>query len=322
MMNESREILLGHLCGALDEDENRKVQRELKRSESLQLEFAALRKEMRPLVEYAQWTQLAYEPPQGLAKRTCRQIWDQEDGRRQMLDGSLEADGSLRHNSPRMEHGSHIHSKLGKWKPVDVFSVVCIGIMGLLLLVPAFLFVKNQITQIVRQKTVNRIVNNTAALSQIHEESLLLGRGENLIVANIGGTDLGTLLASFGETNLSQKTLNFFPPDQRDAGRYSFSPQSSVSTLIGHFPVDSLSQFYMRSLPLPQISGLFDLQVITSSQFSEKTPGLTFIEWDGISTPIFVEVGRGKSGETLMNVSNEQNLIYRDGRIFFRKPGQ
>jgi len=321
MTESRREILLGYLCGALDEDENRKVQRELKRSESLQLEFAALRKEMRPLVEYAQWTQLAYEPPQGLARRTCRQIWDREEGRHQAVDGSLEADGSLRHNSPRIDR----KNSKKKWKPSDIMSLVCVGVLALLFLVPASLFVKNRIVQMVRQKTVNRIVNNTAALSQIHEESLLLGRGENLIIASIDGTDLGTLLASFGETDLSQKTLNYSLPAKREGVKYSFIPQSSVPGLVSYFPVDSLLQpspQYLQSLPLPQISGLFDPQPVVSSPFSESTPGLTFTEWDGISTPIFAEAGKRNPGGPLFNINREQNLIYRDGRIFFRKSGQ
>ena len=318
-MSESRrDILLGYLCGALDEDENRKVQRELKRNESFQLEFAALRKEMRPLVEYAQWVEHAYTPPQGLAKRTCRQIWDREDGVRHTVDGSLEADGSLRQNSPRMERGSHKNSKWGKWKPSEVLSAVCIGVMVLLLMIPAFLLVKNQIVQVVRQKTVKRIVNNTTALTQIHEESLLLGRGENLIVTSIGGTDLGTLLASFGETDLSQKTLNFFQPSQKEVGHFSLSPLSSGPPLVGLFPVESLSPSYMQSFPLPQVSGLFDPQAVIPSQYPERVPGLTFTEWEGISTPILVEV----SGGTFGNTGTEQNLIYRDGRVFFRKPGQ
>jgi len=316
-MNESRrEILLGYLCGALDEDENRKVQRELERNESLQLELAALRKEMQPLAEYAQWMEHLYEPPQGLAQRTCRQIWQTADG------GPLTADSSSRHNLPRVDRKSHQNIKQGEWKFSDVIPAICIGIMVLLLLVPAFQMVKNQIVQMVRQKTMKKIVNNTAALSQIHEESLLLGRGGDLIVVNIGGTDLGTLLASFGEANLSQKTLNVFPPGQEEVGKYALLPESSVSTLVSCFPINSLSQSYLQSFPLPQISGLFDPQAIVSSSFPEKTPGLTFIEWDGISTPVFVEVGGEKPGETFVNIRNEQNLIYRDGRVFFRKPRQ
>jgi len=309
-MSEShRELLLGYLCGALDEDDNQKVQQKLKQSESLQLELAALRKEMRSLAQYAQWTEREYEPPQGLARRTCRQIWDQVDGRRQV------ADGGLRHKIDRK-------TKQGEWKFSDVLSTICIGVVALLLLVPTFYFAKNQVVQFVQKKTVKKIVNNTAALSQIHEESLLLGKGDNLIGASVGGTDLGTLLASFGETNLSQKTLNFLLPGQKEVGQFSLLPQPSGSTLIGHFPVVSLSQSYLQSFPHPQITGLFDPQVIVSSPFSEKTPGLIFIEWDGISTPIFVEIGGEKPDETLLDVSNEQNLIYRDGRIFFRKPGQ
>jgi len=312
-MNDSREILIGYLCGALDEDESRKVQQKLNRSESLQLELAALRKEMRPLEEYAQWMERACEPPQGLARRTCRQIWDQVDGGQQMADDGLD------HSKPRADRKK---TRQGEWKFSEVAPTICIGILVLFLVVPAFYWVRNQVVHIVRQKTMKKIANNTAALSQIHEESLLLGKGENLIVTNMGGSDLGTLLASFGETNLSQKTLNFFPPGEVNVGKYSLIPQTSVSILVGHFPVGSLSQFPPQyTLPLPQVSELFDPQAVASTQCSEKIPGLIFIEWEGVSIPIFVEVGEGRTSGALINVSNEQNLIYRDGRVFFRKPG-
>ncbi|MCL2304185.1 MAG: hypothetical protein FWC43_02435 [Planctomycetaceae bacterium] len=322
-MNQShRDLLLGYLSGALDENESRKVHRELQRNESLQLEFASLRKEMQPLAEYAQWVEHAYKPPQGLAQRTCRRIWDQIDGRPQTADSGIEGN-KIRIDRESLRNSVQ-NSKQGEWRFSNIFSTVCIGIMLLFLMVPAFQFVRNQIVQVVRQKTMKKIASNTAAISQIHEEALLQGKGNASFITNGNGTDLGSLLASFGETNLSQKTLTFFPPERKEAGKFSISPQSSPSTLIGHFSdgfgrSQSTPQ-YMESFPFPQISQLFDPLVTASSQPPGKVPGLLFVKWDGASTPVFVEIDGGKPGEVLMNASNAQNLIYRDGRVFFRKP--
>jgi len=348
-MNESRrEILLGYLSGALDEDERRQVQQELERNESFRIECAALRKKVRPLSLYAQWTEQAYKPPEGLAKRTCQRIWLEMDGNRQTTDSRL-GNNCLsdnvstlsippKRNSPRLDREFHRNfnqnskqnsrqnSKRRKWRATDIFSAVCLGITILLLVFPTFQFVKNQIVQIVRQKTVKRIADNTVAMSQIHEGYLFYNETENLgdfIVASVGGTDLGSFLASFGETNLSQKTLNYFPPE-KEAGKFSVSPQSSVSTLIGRFPIHSSqspgSLQYAQSFPYPQISHLFDPLATVFSRFPEERPEFTFVEWDGISAPVFAGVGEKKSNGTLIHVSNEQNLIYRDGRVFFRKP--
>jgi len=317
MSESQREILLGYLSGALDENENRKVQQELERNESLRLEFAALRKEMRPLAQYAQLTDHAYQPPKGLAKRTCRRIWEQADGDLQTAD--------TRHRSPE-RRASIRNPKRNEWKSANIVPAICVSVMVLLLLFPTFRFVKNQVVQIVTQKHMNRIANNTAALSQMHEEYLfqnVLGNMDYSVAANAGGTDLGTYLASFGETNLSQKTLDFFPPDEQGIKKFAVSPQISVSTLVGRFPVNGQAQAspqYIQSIPLPQISHLFNPNATVSSQSPEKPTGLAYVEWYGTSPAVFTETGGGSNG-TLMNVSSEQNLIFRDGRVFFRKVG-
>ena len=326
-MSEShRETLLGYLSGALDENETRKVQQELECNESLQLECAALRKETRPLEKYAQWTEHVYQPPKGLAKRTCRRIWEQADGGWQTADGSMDEPSpiSAKRHSPRLSGALRRNPKRGEWKSTNVIATICIGIMVLLLLVPTVQFVKNQIVQTVRQKTIKKIANNIAALSQIHEEIIFQQNTDRSGTTRTGGTDLGTFLASFGKTNLSQKTLDYFAVGQQKAGKFVVSPQSSASTLVGRYPIDSQtpnSSQYIQSFPFPQISHLFDPLATVSSHFTERMPGLTFAEWYRISAPVFAEGGGGKSGETLMNVSSEQNIIFNDGHVFFRKVG-
>jgi len=314
-----REILLGYLSGALDENETQKVRQELQWNETLQLEFAALRREIRPLTVYAQLSDQLYRPPKGLAKKACRRIWDEADGRRQTADGGhTDSPIHAKRKHPGIYEESCRNPKRGGWKLAEVAPTLSVGILVLLLLIPAFQFVKNQIVQSVRQKTMRRIADNTAAMSKIHEDYFFyneLGNWGNSIVATLSGNDLGSFLSSCGEPNLSRGTLNFLQDRE-----FSVSPQSSASTLVGHFPIHSNpSPQYIQSFP--QVSSLFDPRVVVSSQSPEKTPGISFAEWDGISTPVFAEVGGGTPVGTLLDLSKEQNLIFRDGRLFFRKHG-
>jgi hypothetical protein len=324
MSELQREILLGYLSGALDEAENRKVQRELERNESWQIEFATLRKEMRPLAKYAKWSELACQPPKGLAKQTCSRIWNQLDNGQQMPGLAEVKEATLipiKRNPPRIYGAFHRNSKQGKWKSANVIATVCLGVMAVLLFFPAFQFVKNQVVHNVRQKTIKRIVDNTAALSQIHEGYIFqqnVGDVDYSVIANAGRTDLGTFLTAFREMNLSQKTLDFFSPEQQGSRTFITSPHSSATTLVDRIPLDSQSLVfsqYIQSLPFPQISHLFDPLMTGSSQFPLQATGLAFVEWDGISSPVFAQ-SRGN-----VEVSDEQHLIFRDGRVFFRKVG-
>lgn len=66
-----REMLLGYLMNALEDDEISSVERELLRQPKLRTELATLQKELSPL-------DLLYEPvepPRDLARRTCDRIW-------------------------------------------------------------------------------------------------------------------------------------------------------------------------------------------------------------------------------------------------------
>ncbi len=62
-----RELLLGYLLGALDDDEQRQIEQQIERDPRWREELAALQARLEPLAEsYAD-----FEPPQGLAQRTC-----------------------------------------------------------------------------------------------------------------------------------------------------------------------------------------------------------------------------------------------------------
>ncbi len=72
----NREILLGYLMDALEDDEVRAVEQELHRNPALRQELDALRKELIPLSTISRDV---FAPPWGLAERTCAGLWTQID---------------------------------------------------------------------------------------------------------------------------------------------------------------------------------------------------------------------------------------------------
>lgn len=76
----NREMLLGFLMNALEDDEISRVERELLRHPELRVELAKLQEELSPL-------NLVYEmvePPPNLARRTCDKIWAHVDREEQI----------------------------------------------------------------------------------------------------------------------------------------------------------------------------------------------------------------------------------------------
>jgi hypothetical protein len=68
MSDSVREQLLGHLLGALDSDEQAEIETQLGSDPECRKELALLRRQLAPLVAAKQ----DFEPPAGLAERTCR----------------------------------------------------------------------------------------------------------------------------------------------------------------------------------------------------------------------------------------------------------
>ena len=71
MNDQRRELLIGYLLGALEPQESSKVDAEMLHNENLRNELAVLYREIYPINEIADH----YEPPVGLATRTCRDLW-------------------------------------------------------------------------------------------------------------------------------------------------------------------------------------------------------------------------------------------------------
>ncbi len=76
-----RENLLGYVLGVLDASEQAEIERALARQPGLRLELENLRRKLRPLEAMRE----EYEPPHGLAERTCCRVDDE------IIDELLEA---------------------------------------------------------------------------------------------------------------------------------------------------------------------------------------------------------------------------------------
>jgi hypothetical protein len=75
MSELDREMLLGYLMNALEDDEIAQVEQELLRQPAMRTELATLQKELSPLTYIYE----SVDPPQNLAKRTCAKLWEHLD---------------------------------------------------------------------------------------------------------------------------------------------------------------------------------------------------------------------------------------------------
>ena len=120
--NQLREQLLGYLLDALEDDERRQIEQLLKDDPSLIDELQALRAALEPLAEDYE----DFEPPAGLAKRTCSQV----DQRRKLEPIGL-AGGSL---NTAMAGSFAPHSRLSV---ADVVVTAGIVLSAVLIFFPA-----------------------------------------------------------------------------------------------------------------------------------------------------------------------------------------
>ena len=91
MNDKRREILIGYLLGALEPQESAKVDAEMQNNEDLRNDLAVLYREISPINEIADH----YEPPVGLATRTCRNLWAKIDS-----DQNSQTTDALRPSKP------------------------------------------------------------------------------------------------------------------------------------------------------------------------------------------------------------------------------
>ena len=342
MDDSRREDLLGYLIGALDEEESQNVRNELERNETVQLEFASLRKKLRPLAAYAQWSEQLYQPPQNLAERTCSRIWDNIDSGLAEDDFSNDTANEpalplhpvvapSKRLAPRVNIGSEYREKswANRWKSSDLLTVGCVGIMLLFIAFPIFQFVKTQVVQIVFQHRMQKFVDSTVVISQFQDDIPFFKSGgipDETEYVYSSGTDLGSLLSSFGETNLSQRTLEYISPDRIAVNSGASPPQipgteHHIATVSDSVLTQNSRSQYVQSVPFPQVTGLF---VPNSSAFPmtpHQMAGFALADWGKAPIPVFTEAGKEGPNGTFVKTNDVQHIFFRDGRVFFRKTG-
>ncbi len=111
-----REQLLGYVLGALDEDEHRHVDARLRREADLRRNLESVRRSLRPL----QSMRRAYEPPEGLAGRTCQMVSRHQE--RAAALPSLAPCSTL----PRWGHGL-------RFADLAVAAAVCLAVTAILI---------------------------------------------------------------------------------------------------------------------------------------------------------------------------------------------
>jgi len=116
-----REDLLGYLLGALEGDERERVEREIERNPSLEREISALQARLDPLRE----TSLDFEPPFGLATRTCALV----EQHRETTDVTSEP-VKLKEAPAELNHRNRF-----RW--YDLVVGACVLIVGFALIFPA-----------------------------------------------------------------------------------------------------------------------------------------------------------------------------------------
>ncbi|MGL6197162.1 MAG: hypothetical protein ACRC2T_20320 [Thermoguttaceae bacterium] len=74
-----REILIGYIAGALEKDEEQKLERELESNAALRKDLAKIREQIAPFEDYSSGLEKTFPAPVGLAKRSCDSIWSEID---------------------------------------------------------------------------------------------------------------------------------------------------------------------------------------------------------------------------------------------------
>lgn len=128
-MNESvREHLLGYILGALDEDEHRQLDEQLKTDPRLRAELASLQRSVAPLEADREH----HDPPPGLALRTCCRVI--ESSERSGAEGSTNA-----HDAKVQLGSAPLRDAIGfrHWNMADLCVAAGIVLASSFLFVPA-----------------------------------------------------------------------------------------------------------------------------------------------------------------------------------------
>ncbi len=333
MGDPPREVLLGYLIGALEEHEQSRLKIELDRSESLRDELTVVRNELQPLENYLKYSERSFVPPPGLAQRTCRSIWDRIDspGRgpevRKELPGSRspivvqEADPFPKPDrqqqpvadSPRAETRKTLKSlprisgdsrwagAPSSWHLSDVFASLSVVVILAMVLFPAIQFVREQAKINYCQNVMRKIGENSAFSAQLRDYDHSTGLDDALTYT---GGDIGSLLSSFSKAEFAPETLRFSYPNGPEAGElyYLLSDHADTAAAAKELSEAGIAPFVLKP------------ETLTTTD-----SGRTYAQWGNAHIPVLSDSGTAHPIYTPVGLSTGQNILYRDGHVFFRR---
>lgn len=349
-----REILLGYLCGALEDSETELVENELGRNEIFRLELSSIRKEVEPLDFYARATEKSVLPPRRLAERTCASLWRKIDNGtidefeiKDFEDSDFESEHPLERGplslvpvyqdtqleedreSPRIPkrqssnilrriYGERRASRLlGKRKsfPIHALLVSVISVV-FVFLIPTVFYVKDEIVRMYTAKYMKKLSDQATVASQLYGSSMMQEylESKDLYQPYHSGTDVGTFFGAFTQVDLLPSTLNYSRENSLVYGSHSNSQDNpySITQVNFGYPAQKNSGFYPLSYPQSFVPH-------SNPSPPQKNPGFTFADWNQIAVPVLKDVSEESEKGAFFEENPDQGVIYRDGRVFFRK---
>lgn len=332
MSEQKREILIGSILGALEEDEILRVERELKQSESLRNEWSALRKELEPL----RLVDAPSEPPFGLASRTTRNIWDILDknpGKEAKLFENANClnsipdvfcdDKSFGHKpEPASKEKVRAYSpektkspQYKPWRLPDLFVSLSVGFLIALIVFPLVHHLKNRATDIISSNEIRKFEGKLGLYPEnafAQDETLngnfwRVGAPEFEHVNLEEASRVLSPSTNFSGLQLTSSTPNLF----------AVSPKAvSVENLENKFAdLDGLKD----DLSDPNAKKtIYDFDIDSDDDVLDDLLHDPF--YLGRSHTVFFVQSSPQlpGGATFLHSSGTQNVLFRDGHVFFR----
>jgi len=136
MNDQRREILIGYLLGALEPQESAKVDAEMQINEDLRNDMAVIYQEISPIHEIADH----YEPPVGLATRTCQNLWARIDSAENTQTAHALQPSKPVHKKRKItviaSQSDHIQEESTRLEPQELNSDTTLPLSQALLLAP------------------------------------------------------------------------------------------------------------------------------------------------------------------------------------------
>jgi hypothetical protein len=166
MADRVRKLLLGYLIGALDDSERRRIEQRLQRDPKWQAELAAARESLEPLRS----AQRTYEPPPGLASRTCQWVAMTAPSATEPAAQAPARPGRARQRARRMTAAVVPPDSRASWSWVDVSVAAAILVTLSMLIFPAVQRNRAHARMMACQNNLREFGGSVAQLQQRHPE--------------------------------------------------------------------------------------------------------------------------------------------------------